>query len=191
MEEISVLRKVERIRENTHEAGINIERTPVKRQAYNPAVVSLISDGDINFFHYLKGLNLAKETDILVLPSNHHYYYDQKELKSVRVLVNLKKLNLIKHLDEFLENLVCILPPSTNFIGCFSDNKTLEPKASPSNRFSKLYNRFINFLDDRTDHLMNKYEVSKLLERNGFKTIDMREINGLVYFYSQKVHFGS
>jgi hypothetical protein len=189
MEEISVLRKVERIRENTHESGI-IERVPVKRTAYNPAVVSLISDGDINFFHYLKGLNLAKESDILVLPSNHHYYYDQKELKSVRVLVNLKKLNLIKHLDKFLENLVCILPPSTNFVGCFSDN-TLEPKASTSYRFSKLYNRFINFLDDRTDHLMSKYEVTKLLERNGFRTIDMKEINGMVYFYSQKVQFSS
>ena len=40
----------------------------------------------------------------------------------------------------------------------------------------------------RPDYFMNKDEVSELLERNGFKTIDMKEMNGLTYFYSQNVH---
>jgi len=191
MEDISVLRKVDRIREKTHETGPIREKLTANRTGFNPAMVSLISEGGINFFQYLKGLNLAKESEILVLPSNHHYYYDEKELKSVRVLVNIKKLNLIKQLDIFLKNLVCLLPPNANFVGCFSDNKSMYAKGSPSYRFTELCNRLINFLDDKTDHIMNKDQVLQLLERNGFRTIDMKEMNGLIYFYSKKVHYNS
>jgi hypothetical protein len=32
---------------------------------------------------------------------------------------------------------------------------------------------------------MNRNEVTELLERNGFRTIDMKEMNGLTYFNSQ------
>jgi hypothetical protein len=52
---------------------------------------------------------------------------------------------------------------------------------------SRLFSRLANFLDSRTDQIMDRNEVSELLKRNGFKTIDMKEMNGLTYFYSQKV----
>jgi hypothetical protein len=34
---------------------------------------------------------------------------------------------------------------------------------------------------------MDKNDVSEVLERNGFKIVDMTEMNGLTYFYSQKI----
>jgi len=156
-----------------------------ERTGFHPAVVSLIADGNVNFFQYLKSLNFSRESDMLVLPSDHHYYYDEQELKRVRILINLKKLNLIKHPDMFLNTLVQTLPPNANFIGCFSDNKALKETRLPFYRSSRLFSRLINFLDSRTDHIMNKDEVLKLLERNGFKTIDMKEMNGLTYFHSK------
>jgi hypothetical protein len=34
---------------------------------------------------------------------------------------------------------------------------------------------------------MDKKDVSKLLGRYGFKVLDMTEMNGLTYFYSQNI----
>ena len=184
MEDISVVSRVDIISDKTtHGTNINQGDITQRRTDFNPAVVTMITEGGINFFHYLKSIHLSKESEILVLPSKHHYYYDEKELKGVRILVNPRKLNLIKHLDLFLNNLVRILPPNANFIGCFSDNKTLNVNGSLSYHLSRLFSRFINALDDKTDHIMNKNEVSELLEKNGFKTVDMKEMNGLTYFY--------
>jgi hypothetical protein len=183
MEDISVLKSNDIIRDKIHRSNVNGDKISQRRIDFSPAIVTQIKEGGINFFHYFKSLNLSKESEMLVLPSNHHYFYDEKELKGVRILVNLGNLNSIKHLDMFLNNLVHILPLNANFIGCFSDNKTLNVNGSPSYNLSRLFSRFINVLDNKTDHIMNKNEVSELLGKNGFKTIDMKEINGLTYFY--------
>jgi hypothetical protein len=185
METISAL-KSKRV-SNNKTFGIHDDRgkKAQERTDFDPAVVSLIAEGNVTFFQYLKSLNLSRESDMLVLPSDHHYYYDEQELKSIRILINLKKLNLIKHLDIFLSTLVRILPANANFIGCFSDSKTMKETSFPFYRSSRFFSRFLNFLDSKTDHIMNKNEVLTLLERNGFKTIDMKEMNGLTYFHSK------
>lgn len=167
----------------TLRTDVNINRKSETRTGQGSSVVNLIAECGINFFLYLKSINLSKESDILVLPSNHHYFYDGKELKDVRILINLKKLNLIKHLGIFLNTLVRVLPPNTNFIGCFSDNKTIKGEGIQYSWFTGLFSRFINFLDSRTDHVMDKQEVTELLEKNGFRTVDMKDMHGLTYFY--------
>jgi hypothetical protein len=185
MDTISVL-KSNRV-SNNQAFRINDDRGEKVQEStgVNPAVVSLIAEGNVNFFQYLKSLNFSRESDMLVLPSDHHYYYDEQELKRVRILINLKKLNLIKNLDMFLNTLVHVLPPNANLIGCFSDSKAMKETSVPFNRSSKFLSRFINFLDSKTNHIMNKNEVLKLLERNGFKTVDMKEMDGLTYFHSK------
>jgi hypothetical protein len=143
----------------------------------------LTAEDGKNFFRYLKSFNLSKGPDLLILPPNDHYYYDENDLKSVKTLINLKKLNLIKFPDTFLQNLFGILPSNVNFIGCFSDSKTLRRK-----RFlSGLSTRFNNLLDSKTNYFMDKKYVSELLEKYGFKVIDITEMNGLTYFYSQNI----
>jgi hypothetical protein len=182
MENGSVLNSIEISSKNYHGSDINPGKTTPKSAGFNPAIVTLIAEGGANFFNYLRSLNLSKESDILVLPSNHHYYYDGNELKNVRILINLKKLNLIKHLEFFLSTLVRILPTDSSLIGCFSDSKTMKNNGYPFYHPSRLYSRLINSLDSKTDHSLNKNEVSDLLERTGFKTLDMKEMNGLTYF---------
>jgi hypothetical protein len=117
----------------------------------------------------------------LVLSSKSHYYYDSEELKEVTTLINLKKLNLIKHLDEFLHTICYGLSPKTNFIGCFSDIKSQKGISLTS----RMYKRFINFLDSRIDIEIDSKDISKLLESHGFKIMDMTEINGMTYFRTQ------
>jgi hypothetical protein len=147
----------------------------------------MVAEAGESFFHYLKNIGLSKEPDLLVLSSKHHYYYDENELRSVRTVINLKRLNFIKYLDEFLFTLVRILPDNVNFIGCFSDSKAMNGKTSHFYQPSRLGYKLINFLDSRTDHTMDKNKVSEILRRNGFKVVDMTEMKGLTYFYSQKV----
>jgi hypothetical protein len=147
----------------------------------NPVINNLIAEGGESFFNYLSMHGLANENNMLVLSSKHHYYYDPNELKSVTTLINIKKLNLIKHLDSFLQSVVHVLSPKTNFIGCFSDWKRQEGVGLTS----RMYKGFINFLDSKIDIEIDKNGVSKLLESHGFKIIDMTEINGLTYFRAQ------
>ena len=148
---------------------------------FNPAIVDMISEGDENFLYYLQGQGLADDTNLLVLSSKRHYYYDSEELKDVTTLINLKKLNLIKHLDEFLNTLCYGLSPKTNFIGCFTDRKSQKGHGMTS----RIYNKIVNFLDSRTEIEIDGKEISKLLESVGFKVKNMTEINGLTYFLSQ------
>jgi hypothetical protein len=156
--------------------------------SFNTSIFKLIAEGGLNFFRYLKNLGLSGEPNMIILSSRNDYQYDVNDLKSVRTLINLKKLNLIKHLDVFLNTLVRILPPNTNFIGCFSDRKTLNDNEFHVNWFLKLLNRLFNFAGFRIYHNMNNDEVIELLERNSFRIVDMQEKNGLTYFYSQNIN---
>ena len=183
MENISTLNKSAINMEKKVRKNFNGTKSSAKTARTTPLIDDLIAEGGENFFHYLNGLGLADETNMMVLPSNHHYYYDHSELEGVTTLVNLKKLNLIKHLDSFLGTVCDVLSPETNFIGCFSDSKTEKENGLPS----RMYKRFINFLDSRTDNEIDKDDVSRLLESRGYKVIDMTEINGLTYFTTQNL----
>jgi len=159
-----------------------------RRTTFSPVIVNMIAEAGVNFFRYLKRIGLSKEPDLLILSSKHHYSYNENDLKSVRTIISFKKLNLIKYLDAFLYALVRILPQNVNFIGCFSDSNTLKGNGFLFCQPSRLFNRFINFLDSSTNHSMDKNIVSEVLERNGFKVVDMTEMHGLTYFYSQKIN---
>ena len=166
---------------NISDENYNLLKSSNKRPNFSTVDFSLTAEGGKNFFHYLSNYNLFKESDMLIIPPNHHYYYDENDLKNIRTLVILKKLNLIKERDTFLQTLYRMLPPNINFVGCFSDSETLN-----GNRFlSKLSNRLNNLLDSWTNHDVDKKYISQLLEKYGFKIIDMTEMNDLTYFYTQ------
>ena len=68
----------------------------------NPVFENLLAEGGENFYHYINWLGLGKDPNLMVLSSIHHYYYDFNDLKGVKTLINLKKLNEINHIDTFL-----------------------------------------------------------------------------------------
>jgi len=167
------------------EVRLNFEKISFGRTNFSPVINNMITEGGISFFSYLNRLGLSREPDLMVLSSKHHYYYDESELKSVRTLVNIKKLNLIKHPDTFLNTLNRILPREANFIGCFSDSTNLKGYGNPFYQPSRLLNRFINILDARTDRNLNRDEVNEMLATHGFKIVDMTEIDGVTFFYAK------
>lgn len=144
----------------------------------------LTAEGGKAFFHYLRSFNLLKEPDILVIPPNKHYYYNENDLINVRTLVFLMKLNHIKDRDAFLQTLYRILPPNVNIIGCFYNSRIINDK----NLLSRLSGRFNNLLNSMAGQEIDKRYVSVLFEKYGFNVIDMTDINGLTFFYSQIRH---
>ena len=161
----------------------NRESRPAPRQVKaNLVPEDLASEVDENFINYLSWNGLVHEEKLLVLSSTLHYYYDYDELKEVKTVINLKKLNLVRHLDDFLQTLYGGLSPETNFIGCFSDRKT--ERVSMTSRY---YKKFINFIDAKFNVEIDGKDFSRLLESHGFKVIDMTEINGLTYFRTQNL----
>ena len=157
----------------------------IEEPGVNPVFDNLIAEGGENFVHYLGWLGLTKETNLLVLSSRHHFYYDHDDLKGVNILVNLRKLNQVKHLDSFLHVIFRVLPPKAAFVGCFSDSRSHSRNGSSFYHSTRIYNRFINFLDSKVDREMSKNDIRELLSSHGFKIVDMAEINGMTYFTAQ------
>jgi hypothetical protein len=180
MEDISVLQRPVKTTDRKVRTNLNRPVMSPETQRKSNTTERLASEVDENFISYLNSHGLASEDNLLVLSANKHYYYDYDELKEVTTLINLKKLNLVKHLDDFLHSIRDGLSPKTNFIGCFSDGA-----ASGVSKTSRWFKRFLNFLDAKTDYEIDKSDFSKLLESCGFKVIDMKEINGLTYFLTQ------
>jgi hypothetical protein len=169
---------------NISEAAFYREKTSGENSGFIELNYTLTAEVGKNFFHYMKSFNLVKDPELLVLPPNNHYYYNKKELKIVRTIINLKQLNLIENHDVFLSTLYRILPPGVNFLGCFSDSRST---LRENGFLSILTSRINNFLDSRIHHVLDKKRVSGILEKNGFRVVDMTEKDGLVYFYSRNV----
>jgi hypothetical protein len=156
---------------------------PYGKPIFSSDSFTLTAEGGVTFFKYLKSFDLFREPELLILSPNIHFYYDEEDLKDIRTFILLRKLNLIKDLDTFLDTLSHILPGNVNFVGCFSDNKTLK-----WNGFvTSISNKITNILDSKTDHFLDKKDVSELLAKHGFKIIDMTEMDELILFYSQTV----
>lgn len=155
------------------------------RILFDPAIFALITGVGLNFFRFLRSIGMSDERNLVVLSPRDNYACNEHELKNARIIINLKKLNLIKHLDLFLISLVRILPPNTSFIGYFSDEKT-ENGLNPG-YILRFLNSLLNLFGSHNNHIMNRDEVTELLGKNGFKTLNMKEMNGLTYFISQNV----
>jgi hypothetical protein len=167
--------------------GSNVRPGKRRWNLLDPAIPALITAVGLTFFRFLRSVGMSDEHNFVVLSSKDDYSCNENELKNVRIIINLKRLNLIKHLDLFLNSLVRILPPNTNFIGYFSDEETVKGNGFNPANFLRLLSGMFNLFGSRTNHIMNRNEVRELLEKNGFKTLKMKEMNGFTYFVSQNV----
>ncbi len=143
---------------------------------------NLVYEEGQDFLDYLIWLGLLGESKLLVLSPKHNYYFDQNDLNDIRVLVIPKKLNMIKHPYSFLHIVFRVLPPGAYFIGCFSESDYSKARKSPLAHNSASFNKFISSLDSNSYWDLNRNNVSGMLESHGFKSVDMTEIKGLVYF---------
>ena len=171
----------------------------------SPVRRTLIAEGCESFNSYIEDLGLSKDQNPVVLSSLHHYYYDTEEMKKVNMVINLKELNHVKQLSNFLHSIFHNLRRNCYFIGCFIDNskssgyelRAYSSTSTINRQFDYIENGiisrnpFLNMLysimDQRTNKYMSDRHVSILLNDHGFKVLDMTEINGLTYFCAQRL----
>jgi|WetSurMetagenome_2_1015567.scaffolds.fasta_scaffold205988_1 hypothetical protein len=152
-----------------------------------PPQSKLKDEGGENFYEYLDWLGMTNESDIIVLPLNQHFYYDYDDLKGVKTLINLRRLNLIKNLDGFIGSLQDMLMPGASFIGCFADSKSERYTGIPS----KMYRGILNIIDSKTDSDLDLESVSRRLEKNGFRLLDITEFSDLTYFRAESIRISA
>ena len=185
MENFSAL-EITEIKNRITRVNFNEEFNPSESTKTNPLLENILSEGGNDFYHYVSWIGLDKEPNLMVLSSMHHYYYDHDDLKGIRTLVNIKKLNQIKHLESFLHTLYRIMPSKAYFVGCFKSNNH-HVKGIPIYQSGKFLNGLINFFDSDGNRNISKKSAAKLLENHGFKVFDITDINGLTYFWSQNM----
>jgi hypothetical protein len=189
-------------------------RTRISPDKFNNSIYSpgsdrpvdiLLDEGGDSFYKYANWFGLVTDNDLVVLSSMHHYFYDAEEMKNVKTIINIKELNQIKLIKDLLHSCLDILPQINNFLGCFVDNKKINGyvlndgsysgenrkrlEASENGIVSRFpfLNMIYSIMDSRTNTYLSEKSVSLLLEDYGFKIVDMTEIKGLTYFYSQKI----
>jgi hypothetical protein len=148
---------------------------------YNNNLDNLIREGGENFFIYLRALGLANEPNLMVLSTRHNNYYDFRDLKGVGTLINLVKLNRMRHLISFLVTVSRMILPETNFIGCFSD-KTTSKQTGLYRKNDRIFN---NYSCSEREIQFCRDDIAKLLESIGFNICDMTDIKGLTYFMTK------
>ncbi len=196
--------KLENINNQRINALVNLGGSSVDLVKNNPGFEILTSENCETFAYYIELLGLSRDPNLVVLSSLHHYYYDAEEMVNVKTVINLKELNQVKQIKDFLHSIFHILPMNCNLIGCFVDNKkqngfvlsngpsdfhykrnsdAIENGIASSSPFlSMIY----SMIDSKTNKYMSERSVSLLLEDHGFKVLDMTELNGLTYFLAQK-----
>lgn len=157
-----------------------------------------------NFSNYLDKLHMGKDRNLMVLSSNH-YYYEAEDLKWVKILVNVKQLNDIKEVRDFLISICSVLPEKSYFIGCFFDNKKrnilfsdphkpslkitgqFDPEENGISSRIPFLNMIYSLIDFKAYRYLTKTTVNSHLERAALKLRDETEIEELTYFCAQKV----
>jgi len=166
--------------------GVVLNKQPAtsERSLTSPVMENILLEGGDDFFQYLNWLGLAKEPNLMVLSSLHHYFYDHNDLKGIKTLINLKKLNQIRHLESFLHTLHINLLNNSYFVGCFKDNNH-NGHDSYLYQQMKFLNGLMNIFDSRAERSLSGRSVTKLLKDHCFKVIDITFLNGMTYFCAQ------
>lgn len=186
-------------------AGIGTSRgTPTMMSRLQILLAELTADVRQDLISYLDGMGLINDPSMLVIPSTRHYFYEAEDMKGVKTVVNLKPLNHVREIRDFLRRLAEMLPGDCTFVGCFTDNKT-------QNGFSDKYgnlprhlshkaeayengiesripfiNRMYSFIDMKTNRYLTARTVYALLEESNLQLVTMTEKNGLTYFHARK-----
>jgi len=164
----------------------SVRQNLIEKPAFNKVHSIIDIDEGEDFLNYLTCLGLVGESKILVLSMSRHYSFDYNDLKDLRVLVMLKKLERIRHLESFIQIVYRVLPPKGYFIGCFSISKTPEDIGFPLNYTSTNLNKFIDHFESKAYPHLYKNNLSRIFQSYGFKIFNMTEINKQGYFATQK-----
>jgi hypothetical protein len=171
----------------------------------NQLFKALSNEGYLTFIYYMESLGLDIESDFIIIPRSNHFFYDEDEIRKLKLLVDLREMNKTRNMKSFIKSLGRNMQSGCFFAGCFSGNRSKETTApegneQSNNRIGKdeqietgiaskypIINTLYNILDSKTYTSLSPKAVSALLNNNGFNIIDLTEINSIYYFCAKKV----
>jgi hypothetical protein len=196
---LSAVDRERRVRSNQNMIPSNIQSDVAEK---NVLIDKLSRSKYKIFVDYLEWLGMDADPNFIILSPTHHYYYDDEDLKEVTTVLNLKQLNHIKEVKDFLRTINEMLPVNSYFIGSFIDRKhqigffstdnhmhgSVDPVENGITSRIPILNMIYDFMDSRTNNRnMTSKSVSALMAETGFKILDFTEINGITCFCSQKI----
>jgi hypothetical protein len=151
----------------------------MKTRRLPTSVINIMtSENSSDFYKYIVKLGIVKkDPKLLILSSKHHFYYEIDEMKNIKTVINLKQLNDIDSLNDFLK-LINDLQKNTILCGCFTNYKFFWSK--------KYYEMFLALIDLKMKRLISESNARSLLIAQNYKILDMKEINQITYFEAIK-----
>jgi hypothetical protein len=137
------------------------------------------------FFRYLWGAGISSEAGLIILSSHEGANWGFSGFRNTRTLINLRRLDLIRHLEMFVSSLVNLLPQGASFVGCFAHRRDNSAGGRLPDSNPGLLKR-IAWNGAGARQLLSRDRVSALLEDRCLVIINMTEISGLTYFHGIK-----
>ncbi len=178
----------------------------IEPDGINSGMVLGIDDIHPELLVFLNEMNVPSGSDLLLIQPKGYYLYSSFELKDIKTIVNSNVLNNFKEPKVFLHNFNRILPDRCYFVGRFVDYKLLEvelkqEKEFVKKKFSQWLFWFEHFLvpripllnwlqyvyNGRCHKYLTRGRIIKILKSQGFMVQNIRLIDGVSYFVSQKV----
>jgi len=185
--------------------SMNSRRNASSRESrLNRLLSELSAEVRRDLISYLEGMGLIKDPAILVIPSTRHFFYDADDIRGVKTVVNLKQLNYVREIRDFLRKVSVLIQQESSFVGCFIDNKSQNGFSDKYGNLPKhisekaevyengiesripFINRMYSFIDLKTNRYLTRRTVTNLLEECGLQLIGMTELNGLTYFHARR-----
>jgi lipopolysaccharide/colanic/teichoic acid biosynthesis glycosyltransferase len=162
--------------------------------------------GNCEIFDFIDSqINLGEKNRIL-LSLGDETYVNEKNIDNLRAVVNLKPVNKIKSVKNYLIAVHKLLPDAGLFVGCVETYS--ERKIRFKNRFksfwklpytidfvlNRVFPRLIGteniykFLTKDSYHVMSKAEMLGRLVYSGFDIIDYKIVSGKLYYVAMKTH---
>lgn len=184
----------------------DLSQTPDIQVDSNMKKVIVQGTGSCEIFDFIDSqINLEANNRILLSLGNKTYL-NEKNIDNLRAVVNLKPVNKIKAVKNYLRAVHKLLPDAGLFVGC------VETYYGRKRRFQKRFKSFwklpylIDFAVNRifprvflgeniykfftrdSYHVMSQAEMLGRLVYSGFDIIDFKDIEGKLYYVAMKTH---
>jgi hypothetical protein len=142
-------------------------------------------DKDNNFIEYLSRMGFLGESELLVLSQENNYCFSQSNLKDLKVLVILKRLDKLRHPGTFLNIIGRLVPFGAYLVGCFTPINSF-----PGEKRAYLHSPYAEKRTTGNYEIISglytgRLNIPGMLVPLGFKIIDTTEIKGLTYISCQ------
>ena len=170
-------------------------------------VKKLIKDIGEDAFGYFKSIPFIFDLKVLYFSPKRHYFYHPSEFSNLDAIINLRKINVIKDREDFINNIFQLLPVGGYFIGSYKDYRydLLNKRSILGSRYAFRFfyrlnnkmlavpgvrNLFYSINSDYSESLTMK-DIRRFFQKNGFSIVNVQRIDELTYFLLIKTQHDS